>query len=246
MFTFEELATLLAKISACLNSRPLTPISSDPNDLSTLTPGHFLTGQAIMTPYEGYLDDGPISRLSAWQKIQKLQQEFWIRYAQEYITEQQSRNKWAKSYRSLRVGDMVFIKNEVTPPSQWLMGRVVQVFPGPDGKVRSCEVKTERSQFIRPLKRLCLLPVYTAEDGEEAPEAGFPSVEGFPNLHELMLDAKEKGISSICKVVSEHSRKKSCTGRHSTGIILHDVEPPSDCSDFGKSTPAGCYGLAVM
>lgn len=73
LFTFEELATLLAKIAACLNSRPLTPISNDPSDLRT--------------PYEGYLADGPTNRLSAWQKIQKLQQEFWIRYAQEYITE---------------------------------------------------------------------------------------------------------------------------------------------------------------
>lgn len=77
LFTFEKMATLLAKISACLNSRPLTPISNDPNDLMTLTPGHFLTGQSIITPYEGYLADGPTKRLSGWQKIQKLQQEFW-------------------------------------------------------------------------------------------------------------------------------------------------------------------------
>lgn len=175
LFTYEEMATLLAKIAACLNSRPLTPISSDPNDLTTLTPGHFLTGQAIVTPYERYLEDGPSNRLTDWQKTQKLQQDFHIRYTQEYITEQQRRNKWAKSYRSLQIGDMVFIKNEITPPSQWLMGRVVQTFPGPDGKVRSSEVKTERSHFLRPVTRLCLLPIDTTEEGEDgASEAGFP------------------------------------------------------------------------
>lgn len=175
LFTFEELATLLAKIAACLNARPLTPISSDPNDLTTLSPGHFLAGQPIVTPYEGYLEDGPVNRLSAWQRIQKLQQEFWSRYAKEYITEQQTRNKWAKSYRSLKIGDMVFIKNEITPPSQWLMGRIVQVFPGPDGRVRSCEVKTAKSQLIRPVTRvnLCLLPIDTPNDDAEASENGF-------------------------------------------------------------------------
>lgn len=147
-------------------------MSSDPSDLQTLTPGHFLTGRPIVAPPEAHLADVPTNRLSAWQKIQKQQQEFWKRWSEEYITEQQKRNKWADPTRSLRVGDLVFIKNELMPPSQWLMGRVTQVFPGSDGKVRSCEVRTEKSTLVRPITKLCLLPIDAADDASS--EAGFP------------------------------------------------------------------------
>jgi hypothetical protein len=46
-FTQDEITTLLCEIEACLNSRPLTPMSNDPNDFAVLTPGHFPTGRTL-------------------------------------------------------------------------------------------------------------------------------------------------------------------------------------------------------
>lgn len=42
--TTDQFTILLLQVEACLNSRPLTVESSDPNDLSALTPSHFLIG----------------------------------------------------------------------------------------------------------------------------------------------------------------------------------------------------------
>ncbi|GFX80148.1 integrase catalytic domain-containing protein [Trichonephila clavipes] len=55
IMNFEELTTLMAQIEAVLNSRPLSPLSSDPNDLNPLTPGHFLTNCAISSFPEPYI-----------------------------------------------------------------------------------------------------------------------------------------------------------------------------------------------
>lgn len=99
LFTFEELATLLTKIAAIINSRPLTPQSTDPSDLTALTPSHFLSTRPIVSPLEPNLADVPMNRLTAWQQITRLQQDFGNRWRRECFSEQQRRNKWAEVFK---------------------------------------------------------------------------------------------------------------------------------------------------
>lgn len=47
--TFEEMTTVLAQIEACLNSRPISQLPGNPEDISPLTPGHFLIGEPLIT-----------------------------------------------------------------------------------------------------------------------------------------------------------------------------------------------------
>lgn len=170
LFTFEELATLLTKIGACINSRPLTPLSSDPSDLTALTSSHFVCTKPMVSPLEPDLTNIPMNRLSAWQRITRLQQDFHNRWRQEYFSEQQRRNKWAGIYRSMKVGDLVLIKSDTSPACRWPMGRVIEVFIGPDGYIRSCRIKTITTEIERPVTKLCLLPI---EEDDESFEAWF-------------------------------------------------------------------------
>jgi len=40
--------------------------------------------------------------------------------------------------------------------NQWILGRVLNVFPGSDGLVRSVEVRAKESVLKRPVTKLCL------------------------------------------------------------------------------------------
>jgi len=45
--TYEQLYTLLTEKEACLNSRPLCALTSDPFNQTRLSPGHFLIGEPL-------------------------------------------------------------------------------------------------------------------------------------------------------------------------------------------------------
>lgn len=74
ILTYEELNTVLIQIEAILNSRPLYPMSSDPNDLSVLTPGHFLTLEPLTAIPDPDLTHLKLNRLTRWQLLQNLHQ----------------------------------------------------------------------------------------------------------------------------------------------------------------------------
>lgn len=175
-FTFEELYTLLVQIEGILNSRPITPISNDPNDLSHLTPGHFLLGTSPTSIPEPDLTPIRINRLSRWQRVQQICQHFWNRWQREYLQRFQTRTKWkAGRGRALQVGQMVIVRDDNLPPLKWLLGRVTAVHPGDDGIARSATIRTAAGEIKRAACRLCVLPIEgdCAEDKYVSAESEF-------------------------------------------------------------------------
>lgn len=158
ILTYEEFYTLLTQIEAILNSRPLTPISEDPNDLSPLTPGHFLTLAPLSSFPEADYSHLKINRLSRWQLIQRMQADFWKRWSEEYLHTLHQRGKWTNSQENVELNTLALIKNEQTPPRQWMLGRVTCLHPGSDGIVRVVTLKVANGFIQRPVVKLCPLP----------------------------------------------------------------------------------------
>lgn len=153
-FTFEEMSTLSTQIEAILNSRPLTVLSSDPNDLRPLTPGDFSIGQPLVALPSPDLTSTPINRLTRWELIRQCTQSFWNRWSSEYLSSLQRRTKWTRQQPNVEVGDIVLINMPNKAPTYWPMGRVEEVHPGTDGIVRVATIQTADG-----IVKLAVLPV---------------------------------------------------------------------------------------
>ncbi|XP_044598360.1 uncharacterized protein LOC123274683 [Cotesia glomerata] len=158
--TYEEMSTFLTQVEAVLNSRPLCSLTEDPDDLSVLTPGHFLIGGPLNIVPEPSLEDIQISRLSRWQLLRRMTDDFWTKWSKEYLQKYQPIYKWNQPMPEIKPGSLVLITDERYPPTKWPLGRIIKVHPGKDGHVRVVTVKTATSTFERPVTKLRILPIH--------------------------------------------------------------------------------------
>ncbi|XP_072395147.1 uncharacterized protein [Diabrotica undecimpunctata] len=119
VLSYEQFLTVLVQIEGILNSRPLHPLSSDPNDTTPLSPSHFLIGEAITSiPEPNYLNT-PTNRLKQFQLTQAITQDFWSRWSRDYISQLQAREKWKNnSPNLLQPGTLVIVKEDDLPPQK--------------------------------------------------------------------------------------------------------------------------------
>lgn len=156
--TFEQFYTLLVQVEAILNSRPLYPLSSDPNDTHPLTPAHFLVGRPLTTVPDPDVTHLATNRLSLHQHIQQIQQHFWRRWSKEYISELQQRQRWHTSSNHLKKDALVLVKDDNLPPMKWRLGRIVKLHPGMDSMSRVATIRTSQGDIKRAYSKICPLP----------------------------------------------------------------------------------------
>nr|XP_044251206.1 LOW QUALITY PROTEIN: uncharacterized protein LOC108070124 [Drosophila takahashii] len=134
-------------------------ISENPADLDVLTPAHFLNGGPPSSFVEPDVTSLNFNRLDGWQRVAYLQQIFWSRWKEEYLTLLQQRSKWRTPKPGLVVDDLVLVKDENLPPMKWPLARVIELLFGGDGVARVAVLKTASGVTKRAVNKLCLLPL---------------------------------------------------------------------------------------
>nr|XP_049464868.1 uncharacterized protein LOC120956216 [Anopheles coluzzii] len=154
----DDLETILVQVEACLNSRPLTALSNDPEDLEILTPGHFLIQRALTSVLEPSYAEIPGNRLDRYQQLQEYVRRIWKRWNRDYLSGLHPRTRWTSRRDNVREGTMVLLKEDNLPPLKWRFGRVLKIYPGDDGLVRVVDVKTKDGIYRRAITKICILP----------------------------------------------------------------------------------------
>ncbi|BES87324.1 Hypothetical protein NTJ_00129 [Nesidiocoris tenuis] len=171
--TIEEMTTLLCQIEACLNSRPLTYISNDITEFSPLTPAHFLVGGPLHVPDEINFKTEIDKYQKKWIQVQRYTNQFWRLWSKSYLTSLQQRTKWKEDGINARIGTIVMIEEPNLHPTQWKLGRIEEVHPGKDGRVRVATVRLANNSMVkRTVTKLCPLPIQKSD--EEIDDLGSP------------------------------------------------------------------------
>ena len=147
----------MTKSEKIINDRPITTVSSDPNDPPALTPSMLLLMKSNPSIPQGVFVKDDVYVKCWWRQVQYLANTFWRRWIREYLPALQARQKWQRAKLDICSGDVVLVADENIPRGQWPLGKVISVKVGRDGHVHSCVIKTRTSQIIRPVTILCLL-----------------------------------------------------------------------------------------
>lgn len=115
--TYEVCYTLLVQIEAMLNSRPLTPLSTNPAlPYSPYTCPLFDRTTNLLTPRQKVIGRASIS-IGSLSKDTKLYQQFWTRWYKEYLSELHRKTKWTNaSAINFKPDVMVLLKEDNLPP----------------------------------------------------------------------------------------------------------------------------------
>ena len=150
----EELITAFVAAEGLLNSRLLTYQSSDPKDITPLTPNHFLHGQVGGEVAPESVDCTTFNLRNRWRRVQQLLNQVWSRWLKEYLPTLNRRPKWTEIVKNMKEGDVVLALENNLPRGRWPLGRIIETYPGKDGHTRVAKVQCGDRTLIRPIHKL--------------------------------------------------------------------------------------------
>ena len=154
--TRTELETTIQEVESCINSRPLTFVSDEPDDDEPLTPAHFLLGHGL-----GYIHshstidplESPSDLGHRYELRKSLLDKFWSVWTADYI---RNLPPWRgfSGRCDLKEGSLVLVQDLQRSRLKWPLGVVTRLIPGKDGVVRTVEVRTASGNLLRSVPRI--------------------------------------------------------------------------------------------
>ncbi|GFQ92296.1 integrase catalytic domain-containing protein [Trichonephila clavata] len=95
--------------------------------------------------------------------VQAIREQLKKRFRIEYLGELREQTQHHRKSRSLTVGDVVVLENNLKNRTMWSFARIIELSPGKDGHVRVAQVRTETGELVRPVQILYNLELLEPE-----------------------------------------------------------------------------------
>ena len=164
--TDEVIGTTFCLLEHAHNSRPLTPVSTDPSDLGALTPNQFPLGnQARSLP--SIIDVDEFDHRKRYARAQSYANAIWSRWIKEYLPALNRRSNWqTPAEQHLKTGDLVWVVEETNSRGYYPTAWITELRYGSESVARSAVVRMSTGSHVRPLVKLVpILP--TSSSGLE-------------------------------------------------------------------------------
>ena len=112
VLTDPQLHTFLTEAENIVNSRPLTHLSDDINDMEALTPNHILLGMHRNWSSIAGTDESDITSRKHWRQVQALRAMFWSRWTKEYLPSLTKRACWRTQQPNFKAGELVLLEDD--------------------------------------------------------------------------------------------------------------------------------------
>ncbi|XP_064625956.1 uncharacterized protein LOC135486787 [Lineus longissimus] len=175
----DEFQTLIKEIQATVNNRPLTYLSSDPNELKAITPNNLIYGHDMsLLPHEGednldvtYAGRDKLEKL-AYKRAERLQT-FKKRFYDEYLARLREQHQYELSKQNakadiIKIDDVILVHDKDAKRRHWKLGIIKELNRGQDGLTRSALVKTATGQSNRAIGKLYPLELTVDESIERS------------------------------------------------------------------------------
>lgn len=158
ILSYDELVTLLARISCSMNSRPLGLANTSYTDqqediLLPITPNHMLLGRSSPeSPPLEYSEGEKFCQRLAY--VDAVEQEWWSRWIKTVLPTMLPVQRWKREEKNLIVDDVVLLTFPGNVKDDYILARVTQVHPDEKNLVRRVTVKYRRKN-AREARTVC-------------------------------------------------------------------------------------------
>lgn len=89
--------------------------------------------------------------------VQKIVGSFWKRWTRDVFPSLIPRKKWNAEKQNVQVDDFVIVQTPNAIRGNRNIGRIANVYPGQDVKVRNVRVKTGTGEYDRPVTKIVVV-----------------------------------------------------------------------------------------